>query len=179
MTAPGPRPRPAQPADVPGILGLICELATYEQAADQVQATAKDLDSLLFGGNTPGGVPAAHCLVIPAAPMASSPAGGELAAMALWYLTTSTWTGQHGIHLEDLYVRPQYRGSGYGVALMSELASICLARGYQRLEWAVLDWNTPALEFYRHLGAQVMGEWITHRLAGRQLAELAAAGTPG
>lgn len=173
----------ATPSDVPGILGLIGELAAYERAADQVQANATAITALLFGGNTPSGHPAAFCHVLQAptdpdtgrdgpgdSPGDSQP---ELAGMALWYLSTSTWTGTHGIHIEDLFVRPQFRGRGYGVALMAELASLCLLRGYARLEWAVLDWNRPAIDFYRSLGSQSMDEWTTMRAAGPTLQALA------
>ena len=97
----------------------------------------------------------------------------RLAAFALWFLNTSTWTGRHGIYLEDLYVRPQHRGLGLGRRLMSELARICLDRGYARLEWWVLDWNEPAIDFYDRLGAQPMDEWTVHRMTGAALQALA------
>jgi GNAT superfamily N-acetyltransferase len=168
-----PRPliRPAQPGDVPDILAMIHELAEYERSADQVQATEQMLADLLFGSNTPSGVPAAFCHV--AQPGTPDPVGAPLAGMALWFLNASTWTGRHGIYLEDLYVRPEFRGLGIGQALMAELAGICVDRGYARLEWWVLDWNTPALEFYRRLGARAMDEWTVHRITGADLADLA------
>lgn len=173
-TAPGPRARPATPGDVPQILGLIHELAEYERAAEQVQATAHDIAGLLFGTNTPSGSPAAFCHVV-ASPEgeATGDPGQDLVGMALWFLTTSTWTGTHGIHIEDLYVRPQFRGRGFGAALMAELAGLCLRRGYRRLEWAVLDWNSPAIAFYQALGSQPMAEWTTMRLSGPALQALA------
>jgi GNAT superfamily N-acetyltransferase len=96
-----------------------------------------------------------------------------LAGMALWFLNTSTWTGRHGIYLEDLYVRPAFRGLGLGQALMGHLAQICVEHGYARLEWWVLDWNTPAIDFYRSLGAQSMDEWTVHRISGTELSMLA------
>ncbi len=92
---------------------------------------------------------------------------------ALWFLNFSTWTGQHGIYLEDLYVRPDQRGSGLGRALLAELARICVSRGYARLEWAVLDWNSPARRFYASLGAAEMDDWTVNRLAGPALRTLA------
>ena len=175
--APGtlrPRPRPARVEDIPEILRLVRDLADYERSLAEVSATEERLADLLFGANGPGGTPAAFCHVIDA------DAGPHLAGFALWYLTTSTWLAQHGIYLEDLYVTPEYRGRGYGQALMAELAGICVARGYERLEWSVLDWNTPAIEFYRSLGAVAMDEWTTHRISGEALTTLAAAdGHPG
>ncbi|MGB7982690.1 MAG: GNAT family N-acetyltransferase, partial [Candidatus Nanopelagicales bacterium] len=96
-----------------------------------------------------------------------------LAGFALWFLNASTWLGRHGIYLEDLYVRPEHRGHGYGRDLMAVLARICLERGYGRLEWWVLDWNTPAIDFYRALGATGMDQWTVHRLADHDLKALA------
>ena len=100
-------------------------------------------------------------------------ADGEVAGFALWFLNFSTWTGQHGIYLEDLYVRPDQRRSGLGRALLAELSRICVARGYSRLEWSVLDWNSPARGFYASLGAVEMDEWTVHRLSGAALRALA------
>ncbi len=162
--------RPARPEDIPEILAMVRELAEYERSAHEVLATEPMLAELLFGGNTPSGTPAAHCHV------AQAPAGhpdGPLAGMALWFLNASTWMGRHGIYLEDLYVRPAFRGLGIGQALMSQLARICVDRGYPRLEWWVLDWNTPAIDFYRSLGAQPMDEWTVHRITGTDLEHLA------
>jgi GNAT superfamily N-acetyltransferase len=104
---------------------------------------------------------------------------GEVIGFALWFLSFSTWEGKHGIYLEDLYVRPDARGAGHGRALLAGLARICVQRGYARLEWAVLDWNSPALGFYASLGAAAMDEWSVHRLAGSALRALAAAGPDG
>lgn len=109
--------------------------------------------------------PLAHCLV--------AEAGGSVVGLALWFVTTSTWTGTHGIWLEDLYVRPEVRGSGIGQALLGELAAICTDRGYARLEWWVLDWNTSAIEFYESLGSQSMDEWTVRRLDGQELTDVA------
>jgi len=163
-----PVPRPAEPADVPEILRLVRELADYERSLPEVVATRELVHDLLFGTNTPSGVPAAHCHVIDA----DSP--GRLAGMALWFLNASTWLGRHGIYLEDLYVSPQHRGRGYGRALMATLAAICVERGYGRLEWWVLDWNTPAIGFYRTLGSVPMDQWTVQRISGAALADLAA-----
>lgn len=167
--------RPAGPEDVPEILAMIRELAEYERSAHEVEANEELIAALLFGGTTPAGGPAAFCHVVEVDPGAA--AGAEvrphLAAFALWFLNTSTWTGRHGIYLEDLYVRPQHRGLGLGRRLMSELARICLDRGYARLEWWVLDWNEPALDFYDSLGAQPMDEWTVHRMTGAALQALA------
>ncbi len=100
---------------------------------------------------------------------------GGIAGFALWFLNFSTWQCQHGLHLEDLYVRPELRGHGYGRQLLTELAALCVQRGYGRLEWVVLDWNEPAIGFYRALGAVGMDEWTTFRLTGPALAQVAAA----
>jgi ribosomal protein S18 acetylase RimI-like enzyme len=164
-------PRPARPGDVPEILRLVRELAEYERSLAEVTATEELLHELLFGGNTPSGSPAAHCHVIEGDPGADG-SDAQLAGMALWFLNASTWLGRHGIYLEDLYVRPQYRGRGYGQALMATLAAICVERGYARLEWWVLDWNTPAIGFYESLGARAMDEWTVHRLTGEALRRL-------
>jgi GNAT superfamily N-acetyltransferase len=164
--------RPARPEDVPEILAMVRELAAYERSAHEVRATEQMLAELLFGGNTPSGAPAAYCHV------ALAPSGDAdapaLAGMALWFLNASTWMGQHGIYLEDLYVRPEFRGHGLGQALMAHLARICIDRGYARLEWWVLDWNEPAIGFYQRLGARPMDEWTVHRLTGDALRTLAA-----
>lgn len=153
--------RPARPGDVPAICQLIRELAAYERAAEQAQATEDDLRAALFGPE-----PAVFAHV--------ADTGGQVAGFALWFLNFSTWTGRHGIYLEDLYVTPSMRGHGLGRALLAELAAICVRRGYARLEWWVLDWNTPSIGFYRSLGAVPMDEWTTFRITGQALAELAA-----
>jgi len=167
--------RPAGPADVPEILAMVRELAEYERSAHEVAATEELIAALLFSGNTPAGAPAAFCHVVEVDPGAAQGTGQpqHLAAFALWFLNTSTWTGRHGIYLEDLYVRPQYRGAGLGRSLMSELARVCLTQGYARLEWSVLDWNQPAINFYDSLGAQPMEEWTVHRMTGAALQALA------
>lgn len=150
--------RAATPSDIPEILALIVDLAVYEKEPDAVVATEEGLREALFGEN-----PMVFAIVV------DGEEAGTLAGFALWYLTFSTWEGVHGIHLEDLYVRPAYRGSGYGKALLLRLAEICVERGYKRLEWAVLDWNEPAIGFYRAIGALPLDEWSTFRLDGNAL----------
>ena len=154
--------RAAAPSDVPTILALIRELADYERAAHEVAATTEDLDAALFGPR-----PAAYAHV-------AESTSGEVVGFALWFRNFSTWTGKPGIWLEDLYVQPDHRGAGHGLALLRELARTCAAEGYPRLDWWVLDWNEPALRFYRSLGAVAMDEWTVHRLTGDALAGLAA-----
>ncbi|HEY7144443.1 MAG TPA: GNAT family N-acetyltransferase [Streptosporangiaceae bacterium] len=153
--------RPAVRADVPGICRLIRELAEYERSGHEVTGTEDDLAAALFGP-----APAVYAHV--------AEHEGELAGFALWFLNYSTWLGRHGIYLEDLYVTPQLRGHGYGRALLAELAGLCADRGYGRLEWWVLDWNSPAIGFYASLGAEPMDEWTVHRLTGPALRALAA-----
>lgn len=154
--------RDAVPQDVPLVLDMIRELAEYEREPDAVEATEELLADALFAPQ-----PALFCLI-------AETDAGEPAGFALWFLNFSTWLGRHGIYLEDLYVRPQFRGQGYGKALLAELASICVERGYGRLEWWVLDWNEPAISFYRSLGATPMDEWTVHRVTGDTLRDLAA-----
>ena len=157
--------RPARPGDVPAIHQMMLELAEYERARAQVTATGEDLRRALFAPR-----PALFAHV--------AEEDGQPAGFAVWYLSYSTWAGRHGIYLEDLYVRPQWRGTGHGRALLAELARICVARGYPRLEWWVLDWNTPARGFYESLGAAAMDEWTVHRLTGPALAALAGQAPP-
>jgi GNAT superfamily N-acetyltransferase len=155
--------RSATPADVPVILGLVRDLAEYERGLHEVRATQEQLRDVLFGER-----PAAFCDI--------AEVEGEVAGFALWFLNFSTWLGCHGIYLEDLYVRPDRRRDGIGRALLVHLARRCVERGYGRLEWSVLDWNEPALGFYRSIGAVPMDEWTVHRLTGDALAELARSG---
>ena len=155
--------RPARPGDVAAIHRLVRELAEYEKSLDQAAATADDLRRSLFGAR-----PAVFAHV--------AEHDGAVAGFALWFLNYSTWTGRHGIYLEDLYVTPALRGHGYGKALLAGLARICVDRGYGRLEWSVLDWNAPAIGFYASLGAVAMDEWTVHRLTGPALRALAAGG---
>ena len=148
--------RSATVADVDAIHALICDLADYERARDQVTATPEQLRAALFGP-----MPAVFALV--------AEADGEVVGFALYFLSFSTWEGVHGIYLEDLYVRPAQRGTGRGTALLTALAAIAVARGYARVEWSVLDWNTPSIGFYRRLGAVPMDEWTVFRLTGSAL----------
>ena len=154
--------RPAVPEDVHAILALVHALAAYEREPDAVEATPEDLARALFpdagGAHT-------FCHV--------AEVDGEVVGMAVWFLTFSTWTGRNGIWLEDLFVLPEHRGTGLGKALLATLAQVCVERGLPRLEWTVLDWNTPSVEFYRSLGASPMAEWTTQRLVGADLASLA------
>jgi GNAT superfamily N-acetyltransferase len=177
--------RPAAPADVPRIAELIKELAEYERSAGQAVATADDLDAALFAsqpalfghvavlarGDDPPDPPAAVLARGDDPPAAVL--GGSVVGFALWFINYSTWVGKHGIYLEDLYVTPEMRGRGAGKALLAELASICVQRGYGRLDWWVLDWNSPAIGFYRSIGAEAMTEWTVYRLSGQSLADLA------
>jgi GNAT superfamily N-acetyltransferase len=152
--------RPARPDDLAAIYGLIRDLAAYERSLPAVTGTQQDLAAALFGPE-----PAVFAHVVDT--------GGRVAGFALWYLSYSTWQGRHGIYLEDVYVEPDQRGRGYGRSLLAELAALCVERGYGRLEWSVLDWNTPALGFYASLGATAMDEWTVHRLTGQPLQALA------
>jgi GNAT superfamily N-acetyltransferase len=157
--------RPATPADIPLILSLIRELADYEKAPDQACATPALLSRALFPS-----APDSHhaeCLI---GELDGSPQG-----FALFFTNFSTWTGRPGIYLEDLFVRPAARGKGLGKALLTRLAAIAHSRGCARLEWAVLDWNTPAIDFYKALGATPMEEWTTFRVTGEALKRLSQA----
>lgn len=158
---PVPYVRQARESDVESIHALIVELATYERSADQVRATPGQLHAALFGAQ-----PAAYALV--------AEAGDEVVGFALYFRNFSTWNGVHGIYLEDLYVKPEHRGAGHGKALLGALAALAVERGYARLEWAVLDWNTPSIEFYKAVGAVPMDEWTVFRLTDDALADFAA-----
>ncbi|MFL5998215.1 MAG: GNAT family N-acetyltransferase [Streptomyces sp.] len=155
--------RPATPADLPAIHALIRELADYERALEEAKATEEQLHEALFGPR-----PAAYAHV-------ATDSTDSVVGYAIWFLNFSTWRGVHGIHLEDLYVRPTARGGGHGKALLTELARICVERGYQRLEWSVLNWNTPAIDFYESLGARPQNEWTVYRLTDEALVK--ASGT--
>jgi GNAT superfamily N-acetyltransferase len=156
--------RPARPDDVPTILALIRELAAYEREPDAVVATEAGLEAALFSDRAAlFGLIAEH----------QGADGPIIAGFALWFLNFSTWIGRHGIYLEDLYVRLELRGHGYGRQLLVELARIADERGYGRLEWAVLDWNESAHRFYESLGAVQMQEWTSWRVSGDALPALA------
>jgi GNAT superfamily N-acetyltransferase len=150
----------AKPEDVAIIMRFIRELAEYEHAIDLVQATEDDLANALFG-DTPK-VWSAICR-----------SEGEAIGFVLYFFNFSTWTGRHGLFLEDLYVSPQHRGSGAGKALLRHLAQVAVSHDCARFEWNVLDWNKPAIEFYDSLGALPQSEWVGYRLTGAPLAELA------
>jgi GNAT superfamily N-acetyltransferase len=152
--------RPARPGDAATILRFIRELAEYEREPDAVVTTEAMLDAALFGAT-----PKAEALV--------AEEDGAAIGFALFFHTFSTWTGRQGVWLEDLYVTPDARGSGAGKALLRALAGICLDRDCPRFEWAVLDWNEPAIGFYRSIGALPMDEWTTQRVTGDALARLA------
>jgi GNAT superfamily N-acetyltransferase len=155
--------RPVRPDDIDEVLEMVRELAEYEQAADQLIATAQMYQRIFFGAN-----PAVFALVI------EHPGPGhQLVGFAIYFRNFSTWLGKYGLYLEDLYVRPQYRGHGYGKSLLAHLAKECLDNDYGRLEWWVLDWNAPALGFYRSLGAEPMTDWTVHRITGTDLVNLA------
>lgn len=156
--------RAAVPDDVPVLLELVRELAVYEREPDAVVATVELLDAALFGP-----APVASCTV------ALGP-DGEVVGFALWFVTFSTWQGRPGLWLEDLFVRPAARGTGLGKALLQSLAATCVERGYARFEWWVLDWNAPAIGFYRSLGAVAQDEWTTFRVDGTALHDLAGSG---
>jgi GNAT superfamily N-acetyltransferase len=152
--------RPARVEDVPVILGLIRELATYERAPDEVTATEERLVDVLFGEK-----PVAEVLL---AFEGKSPVG-----FAVFFHNFSTWLGRPGLYLEDLFVKPDKRGKGYGRALLVDLAKVARDRGCGRMEWAVLDWNEPAIKFYRSLDAKPMEEWTVFRLTHDGIAKLA------
>jgi GNAT superfamily N-acetyltransferase len=152
--------RRARPGDAPLVLTLVRELADYEKLSHEVEATEADMDVALFGDN-----PLLFCEI---AEWENEPVG-----FAVWFLNFSTFSGRPGLYLEDLFVRPTHRGKGIGKALLAHLATACVANGWSRLQWAVLDWNTPSIEFYKSLGAVLVDEWTMCRLSGRALAALA------
>jgi GNAT superfamily N-acetyltransferase len=152
---------PATPADVPVILNFIRKLAEYEKLSHQMQATEELLREHLFGPR-----PAAETVI---ANLAGQPVG-----FALFFQTFSTFVGKPGIWLEDLFVLPEHRGKGIGKALLAHVASIAVARNCGRMEWSVLDWNSPAIDFYKSVGAVPMDDWTTYRIVGDKLAALAA-----
>ena len=152
--------RSATPDEAELISDLILELAIYEQSPDSAKATVDQIKAAFFCPS-----PAVFCTRV-------EDDEGAVQGFAIWFLNYSTWTGTHGIYLEDLYIREAARGKGYGSALLRHLASICVARGYHRLQWWVLDWNKPAIEFYQRLGAKFMDEWTVMRVEGEALERL-------
>ena len=163
--------RPARPEEVPAILELIKELAEYERARDSVEATEAGLTEALFGQQPHA---FAHVAVAP-----GEEGSDQVVGLALWFLTFSTWVGRHGIWLEDLYVRPAWRGQGVGLGLLRALAAVGVERGYGRLEWSVLDWNEPARRFYRSVGARELDDWIINRMEGDGLRAMATGAASG
>jgi GNAT superfamily N-acetyltransferase len=151
--------RPAKREEVGDVLQLIQDLATYEKAPDQVEASRDDLLNTIFAKE-----PRVFCDLVEV--------DGQIAGMAFWFLNYSTWQAKHGIYLEDLYIKPEFRARGYGKALLKHLAQICDKEGYGRLQWWVLDWNSPAIEFYRSFGAEAMDEWTVYRTSGQALKDL-------
>ncbi len=153
------RIRLAMPQDVPTILSFIHELAIYEQEPDAVRATAADLYRDGFGP-----VPRFHVFLAEWL--------GEAAGFALYFYNYSTWQGHHGIHLEDLYVHPRFRQRGIGKALLAKVAGVAVVEGCPRLEWNVLKWNKPAIDFYHEMGAQISSDWSIMRVTGQALCAL-------
>jgi len=151
--------RRIRPSDVDAVVGLVHDLAAHEKAPDECRLTSEQLHAALFGPS-----PALYGHV--------ASVDGTVAGFALWFLNFSTWRGTHGIYLEDLYVRPEHRGTGLGVALLKALARKCVRQGYSRLEWSVLEWLTPTIEFYKSIGAVPMDEWTTFRLTDEPLRAL-------
>ncbi|WP_199439425.1 GNAT family N-acetyltransferase [Umezawaea beigongshangensis] len=157
------RVRRVRESDVDSVVGLAHELALYEKAPDECHLTSEQLHRALFG---PSPALFGHVAEV----------DGVVVGSALWFLSFSTWRGEHGVYLEDLYVQPSQRGTGLGRALLAALARECVERGYQRLEWSVLNWNTPAIGFYEALGARRQDEWSVFRLTDDGLAELGERG---
>jgi GNAT superfamily N-acetyltransferase len=155
--------RPATTADLPDIFKFIHALAEYEKAPREVVLSLEDLEQSFFGKN-----PQVYCLL--------SQEADVVTGIAIWHLNYSTWQGKHGLYLEDLFVDPKYRGAGHGKALLIRLAQICVEKGYPRFQWWVLDWNEPAIDFYKSFGAVAMDEWTVFRLSGDPLKKLAAEG---
>ena len=152
--------RRARPTETGLVLSLIRELAEYEKLLHEVEATEAMIDAALFGDN-----PLLFCEI--------AEWDGEPAGFAVWFVNFSTFSGRSGIYLEDLFVRPAYRGKGIGKALLAYLAKLCVEKGWARLQWSVLDWNTPSIAFYKSLGAVMMDEWTVCRVNGPALAALA------
>lgn len=156
-----PTVRPATPADLPLILALIKDLAEYEKSLDQVVATEDNLREDLFGPR-----PICGCVI--------GEIDGKGLGFALYFFNYSTWVGRRGLYLEDLFVRPAARGKGLGKALFTRVAQIAVEQGCHRMDWAVLDWNTSAIEFYKSLGAQGLTEWTLFRLRADSLRAVAS-----
>ena len=153
--------RRAAPEDLDTMSQLIKELALYEKSVELATATIEQLNQSFFCD-----APNVFCELVESDE-------GIVTGFAVWFLNYSTWTGTHGIFLEDLFIKPEFRGCGYGKALLAHLATECVAKGYQRFEWSVLDWNQPSIDFYRSLGAEAMDEWTVFRVSNGSLDELA------
>ncbi|MEI7659347.1 MAG: GNAT family N-acetyltransferase [Actinomycetes bacterium] len=151
--------RVAVKEDGPRILQLIKDLAKYEKAPLEAKATLEQIEETIFSAN-----PSAFCHV--------AEVDGEVIGIAIWFLNYSTWLGKPGMYLEDLFVDPNYRGQGHGMAFLKTLAKICVERGYERFQWWVLDWNEPSIEFYKSIGAVPMDEWTIFRVSGEALKKL-------
>lgn len=156
--------REAKISDVQAIHDLIVELAIYEKEPDAVIASVDDIKENLFGAD-----PVAYCHV--------AEVDGQVVGIAIWFLNYSTWLGKAGLYLEDLFVKPEFRGGGLGLELMKTLAQICVDRNYERFQWWVLDWNEPSINFYKTIGAEAMDEWTVYRLSGNALKSFAASST--
>jgi GNAT superfamily N-acetyltransferase len=154
--------RRARPDQSGLIFSLLCELAEYEKLSHEVEATEADIADGLFGND-----PILFCEI--------AEWNGEPAGFALWFFNFPTFAGRRGIYLEDLFVRPAFRGKGIGKALLAHLAGLCVENGWSRVQWTVLDWNTPSINFYQSLGAEMMDEWKLCRITGAALSELAKA----
>jgi GNAT superfamily N-acetyltransferase len=155
------RIRRAVPDDIPTIHQLIRDLAQYERLLESVRVTPQQLHESFFSDS-----PNVFCDLVESD-------DEEVVGFAVWFLNYSTWLGTHGIFLEDLFVSPEFRGRGYGKALLVHLAQECVAKGYHRLKWSVLDWNQPSIDFYRSIGAESMDDWTEFRLTGDALSNLA------
>jgi GNAT superfamily N-acetyltransferase len=152
----------ARPDESGLIFSLICELAEYEKLSHEVEATEAGIAAALFDEN-----PRLFCEI--------AEWNGEAVGFAVWFFNFSTFSGRLGIYLEDLFVRPAFRGRGIGKALLAHLAKLCVENGWSRLQWSVLDWNTPSIDFYKTLGAQMMDEWKLCKVTGAALSQLAKA----
>ncbi|MGY0572319.1 N-acetyltransferase family protein [Bradyrhizobium sp. RDM12] len=156
--------RRARPGEAGLVLDFVCELAEYEKLSHEVEATEAMIAGALFGSD-----PRLSCVI--------AEWNGEPVGFAVWFLNFSTFSGRHGIYLEDLYVRPSHRGRGLGKALLVYLAKECVDNGWSRLQWAVLDWNAPSIAFYKSLGAAMLDDWTLCRVSGPALTRLAGSGS--
>jgi GNAT superfamily N-acetyltransferase len=154
--------RRAVPQDSALIFSLICELAEYEKLTHEVEATEAGIAAALFSGH-----PRIYCEI--------AEWNGEPVGFAVWFFNFSTFSSRPGIFLEDLFVRPAFRGKGIGKGLLAHLAKLCVENGWSRMQWSVLDWNTPSIDFYKSLGAEMMDEWKLVRINGPALSQLAKA----